>query len=122
MAEPGSAAALPNGECAAPGPGNKVTVVLGAQWGDEGKGKVVDLLAQDAHVVCRCQVRSHLHSSPFPPPPPRRSGGSISAPRLGGSHLLRLLCPCRAPPPAQPAPPTCEQPAPGGVVPPPHTH
>ncbi|XP_060687277.1 adenylosuccinate synthetase isozyme 2 [Hemiscyllium ocellatum] len=35
--------------------GNRVTVVLGAQWGDEGKGKVVDLLAQDADIVCRCQ-------------------------------------------------------------------
>ncbi|GCB82260.1 hypothetical protein scyTo_0022883, partial [Scyliorhinus torazame] len=35
--------------------GNRVTVVLGAQWGDEGKGKVVDLLAQDADLVCRCQ-------------------------------------------------------------------
>uniref|UniRef100_A0A8C4SQP0 Adenylosuccinate synthetase n=1 Tax=Erpetoichthys calabaricus TaxID=27687 RepID=A0A8C4SQP0_ERPCA len=37
------------------GVGNKVTVVLGAQWGDEGKGKVVDLLAQEADIVCRCQ-------------------------------------------------------------------
>lgn len=36
---------------------NKVTVVLGAQWGDEGKGKVVDMLASDADLVCRCQVR-----------------------------------------------------------------
>ncbi|XP_069556707.1 adenylosuccinate synthase, like [Brachyistius frenatus] len=36
-------------------PRNKVTVVLGAQWGDEGKGKVVDLLAMDADIVCRCQ-------------------------------------------------------------------
>uniref|UniRef100_A0A8C6UQN8 Adenylosuccinate synthetase n=1 Tax=Neogobius melanostomus TaxID=47308 RepID=A0A8C6UQN8_9GOBI len=36
-------------------PHNKVTVVLGAQWGDEGKGKVVDLLAMDADIVCRCQ-------------------------------------------------------------------
>ncbi|KAK6639537.1 hypothetical protein RUM43_007810 [Polyplax serrata] len=33
----------------------KVTVVLGAQWGDEGKGKVVDMLAVDADIVCRCQ-------------------------------------------------------------------
>ncbi|XP_034250783.1 adenylosuccinate synthetase [Thrips palmi] len=33
----------------------KVTVVLGAQWGDEGKGKVVDMLATDVDVVCRCQ-------------------------------------------------------------------
>ena len=35
---------------------NKVTVVIGAQWGDEGKGKVVDMLAQTADIVCRCQV------------------------------------------------------------------
>ncbi|XP_038072076.1 adenylosuccinate synthetase isozyme 1 A-like [Patiria miniata] len=35
-------------------PVNKVTVILGAQWGDEGKGKLVDLLATDADVVCRC--------------------------------------------------------------------
>lgn len=30
-------------------------VVLGGQWGDEGKGKLVDLLALKADVVCRCQ-------------------------------------------------------------------
>ncbi len=30
-----------------------VIAVLGAQWGDEGKGKVVDLLAQEARVVVR---------------------------------------------------------------------
>ncbi len=30
-----------------------VLVVIGAQWGDEGKGKVVDLLAEDAKVVVR---------------------------------------------------------------------
>ena len=35
---------------------NKVTVVLGAQWGDEGKGKVVDMLAGNADIVARCQV------------------------------------------------------------------
>lgn len=38
----------------------KVTVVLGAQWGDEGKGKVVDMLATDVDVVCRCQVSAHF--------------------------------------------------------------
>ena len=42
-------------------PRNKVTVVLGAQWGDEGKGKVVDLLAMDADIVCRCQVGGSTH-------------------------------------------------------------
>lgn len=33
----------------------KNVVVLGTQWGDEGKGKIVDLLTQDAHVVVRYQ-------------------------------------------------------------------
>lgn len=41
-----------NGEA---GCNNKVKVVLGAQWGDEGKGKLVDLLAEHADVVARCQ-------------------------------------------------------------------
>jgi len=31
------------------------TIVVGAQWGDEGKAKIVDLLAQQADVVIRCQ-------------------------------------------------------------------
>jgi len=33
-----------------------VTVVLGTQWGDEGKGKIVDMIAADADICCRCQV------------------------------------------------------------------
>src|SRR6478609_6792772 len=31
------------------------TVIVGAQWGDEGKGKIVDLLALDSDFVCRYQ-------------------------------------------------------------------
>jgi adenylosuccinate synthase len=31
------------------------TIVVGAQWGDEGKGKIANLLAQQAHVVVRYQ-------------------------------------------------------------------
>jgi len=31
------------------------TVIVGAQWGDEGKGKIVDLLAQEFDMVCRYQ-------------------------------------------------------------------
>ncbi len=44
---------------------NTVSVVLGAQWGDEGKGKIVDLLATKADIVCRCQVS--FVSLPRPP-------------------------------------------------------
>ena len=32
-----------------------LTVIVGAQWGDEGKGKIVDLLAEQADVVVRYQ-------------------------------------------------------------------
>jgi adenylosuccinate synthase len=31
-----------------------VTVVLGSQWGDEGKGKLVDVLSTFADICCRC--------------------------------------------------------------------
>ena len=30
-----------------------VTVVVGTQWGDEGKGKIVDMLAEDADIIAR---------------------------------------------------------------------
>ncbi len=43
---------LPNAR--PPGRG-RCSVVVGCQWGDEGKGKVVDVLAASAHVVARFQ-------------------------------------------------------------------
>ena len=33
----------------------KSIVVLGTQWGDEGKGKIVDLLSKDVDAVVRFQ-------------------------------------------------------------------
>ena len=32
---------------------NKNIVIVGAQWGDEGKGKIVDAFAQNASAVVR---------------------------------------------------------------------
>ena len=32
-----------------------ITAVIGGQWGDEGKGKIVDLLSRDASMVARFQ-------------------------------------------------------------------
>ncbi|KAJ8309302.1 hypothetical protein KUTeg_014176 [Tegillarca granosa] len=40
-------------------PEKPVTVVLGTQWGDEGKGKIVDMLAAKADICCRCQGKSY---------------------------------------------------------------
>src|SRR5688500_4382428 len=37
-----------------PGQG-RCTVVVGCQWGDEGKGKIVDVLAEDVDIVARYQ-------------------------------------------------------------------
>ncbi|WCJ26865.1 Adenylosuccinate synthetase chloroplastic [Euphorbia peplus] len=36
-------------------PRNFVLCVLGTQWGDEGKGKLVDILAEHFDIVARCQ-------------------------------------------------------------------
>jgi adenylosuccinate synthase len=32
---------------------NTVTVILGAQWGDEGKGKLADILSGDSDICAR---------------------------------------------------------------------
>jgi len=37
----------------------QVFVVLGSQWGDEGKGKLVDLISQDYEICARCQGGSN---------------------------------------------------------------
>ena len=34
---------------------SKADVIVGIQWGDEGKGKIVDKLAQEYDMVCRSQ-------------------------------------------------------------------
>jgi len=44
-----------NGEEPVFGPKTQCVVVVGAQWGDEGKGKIVDVLAERADLVVRYQ-------------------------------------------------------------------
>ena len=34
---------------------SRVTIVLGLQWGDEGKGKILDVMASEADWVLRAQ-------------------------------------------------------------------
>lgn len=80
--------------------GSRVTVVLGAQWGDEGKGKVVDLLATDADIISRCQVRQGG-------PPPRQTQSPPSPPTQTPTRLLESLptrTPSQQPPPPTPTP------------------
>ena len=58
VAEESSAAAAARGRLESL---SQVAGVLGTQWGDEGKGKLVDILAQRFDVVARCQVSPSLH-------------------------------------------------------------
>ncbi|KAF7846651.1 hypothetical protein BT93_L3955 [Corymbia citriodora subsp. variegata] len=59
---PGAAAAAASVSAAPESPASRigglsqVSGVLGCQWGDEGKGKLVDILARHFDVVARCQV------------------------------------------------------------------
>ena len=41
------------GACAKPGAVSKADIIVGIQWGDEGKGRIVDLYAQSYGVVAR---------------------------------------------------------------------
>lgn len=38
---------------------SNVCVVLGSQWGDEGKGKLVDILSREYDIIARCQGGSN---------------------------------------------------------------
>lgn len=38
---------------------NQVCVILGSQWGDEGKGKLVDIMSKGFDIVARCQGGSN---------------------------------------------------------------
>jgi hypothetical protein len=62
----------------------QVCVVLGTQWGDEGKGKLVDILAQQYDVVARAQASDGSGA--------RRGGGGC-----GGSAGGKQQCPQAAP-------------------------
>ena len=43
---------------------DQIAVVLGTQWGDEGKGKLVDILAQQYDIVARAQVSGGVQALP----------------------------------------------------------
>jgi adenylosuccinate synthase len=45
-----------------------VQVIVGAQWGDEGKGKIVDHLSEKVHIVARYQGGANAgHTVVLPP-------------------------------------------------------
>lgn len=63
-----------------------VTVVLGAQWGDEGKGKLVDILAADADICARCAGGNNAGHTIVAPVP--TGNGDETVKRTFAFHLL----------------------------------
>lgn len=63
-----------------------VTVVLGAQWGDEGKGKLVDILAADADVCARCAGGNNAGHTIVVPVP--TGNGNEKVKKTFAFHLL----------------------------------
>jgi hypothetical protein len=63
-----------------------VTVVLGAQWGDEGKGKLVDVLAADADVCARCAGGNNAGHTIVAPVP--TGNGDETVDKTYAFHLL----------------------------------
>ncbi len=64
-----------------------VNALVGLQWGDEGKGKIVDILAEKAEVVVRCQGGANAGHTVV-------TGGKVFALHLIPSGILRdnVLC------------------------------
>ena len=60
LAQAAAAPAAPKQPAAGKRLDARVAVVIGTQWGDEGKGKLVDVLAQQYDIVARAQVSEHL--------------------------------------------------------------
>jgi hypothetical protein len=74
----------------------QVAVVLGTQWGDEGKGKLVDILAQQYDIVARAQVGASRWGLIFRSRDPpwkhwehREGGGWEQFPPLAGPACMR---------------------------------
>lgn len=58
-------------------PTGRVTILVGIQWGDEGKGKWIDMLAQDAHITARFQGGNNAgHTLYLDPPSHKETGGA----------------------------------------------
>lgn len=72
---------------AVPGRLAKPLPVLGSQWGDEGKGKLVDILAQRYDVVARSQARARSGRAAASPIAP--DSGCAGRRECGAHHLRR---------------------------------
>jgi adenylosuccinate synthase len=64
---------------------SKASIVLGAQYGDEGKGKLIDLMAEDADLVCRVQGGNNAGHTIW-------VGGQKVVTHLIPSAILRPTC------------------------------
>ena len=76
------------------GPESRVVVVVGAQWGDEGKGKLVDVLAERADWVVRYQGGAnagHTRIGNAMDTSPADFADQVQVNLLGAHHLATLV-------------------------------
>ncbi|KAI8008063.1 hypothetical protein LOK49_LG07G00492 [Camellia lanceoleosa] len=66
---------------------SQVSGVLGCQWGDEGNGKLVDIMAKHFDIVARCQVYVYMY---YLQEAQQRSFYGRTIRTCAGSHLLHL--------------------------------
>ena len=59
-----------------------LTAVTGIKWGDEGKGRVIDLLAERADIVVRYQGGNNANHVSWRSPPRLPSGRSPECSRV----------------------------------------
>src|ERR1700682_4702795 len=74
----------------------KVTAVLGAQWGDEGKGKLVDILSADVDICARFAGGNNAGHTIVAPVGPERVKTTFAfhlLPCGASPHLLPFVLP-----------------------------
>ena len=75
-----------------------MTVVLGTQWGDEGKGKLVDILAQEIDVCARCAGGNNAGHTIVVPLGPNKEKTMLDFHLLpcGGCCLFKEIIRCQS--------------------------
>ena len=69
------------------------TVVLGAQWGDEGKGKLVDILSADFDICARCAGGNNAGHTIVVPIGPEKVNKTFAFHLLPSGACIPVLCP-----------------------------
>ena len=71
-----------------------VTAVLGSQWGDEGKGKLVDILSAEFDLCARCAGGNNAGHTIVVPIGPEKVPTTFAFHLLPSGELISAARPC----------------------------